>query len=98
MVAGQRVATRFRSFSTANKNLIKRLDKLIRVFDGKRHWWPDLDHVVEWSFRAHQYAALTHLIYDGARVFSELDAQEKAGAADFADLFVTRMQVVEASE
>jgi hypothetical protein len=53
---------------------------------------------VEWSFCSHQYAALTHLIYDGARFMCELDAEKKTGAADFADHFVTRIQFVQAGE
>ena len=49
---------------------------------------------MKWSFRAQQYSAVTHLIYNGARIVCEFDAEEKTGATDLADHFVTWMQLV----
>src|SRR5262245_28435828 len=98
MVVGPRAATRFPSFLTASKNLIKRLDKLICVCIRERHRWTNLDYVVKWAFRSHQYAAFAHLIDNVASFVREFDAEEKTGTADFADHFVTRIEFVKHRE
>lgn len=98
MVVGPPKATRSRLSSTATKNLIKRLYKLIRIGIRERHGRSDFDHVVKWAFGTQQYSAFAHLIYNAARFLYELDAEKKPGAADFANHFVTLIQFVEAVE
>jgi hypothetical protein len=53
---------------------------------------------VKRAFSAEQYSAFTHLIYNAAGFVRQLDAEEKAGAADVADHFVAPIQGVETRE